>query len=270
MRLIVQPNYDSVSLWAAHYVAAKIKEANPTADKPFVLGCPTGSTPVGMYKILIDLNKKDLISFENVVTFNLDEYVGMPQDHPESYYTFMWDNFFGHINIKPENTNFLNGNADDVVAECARYEAKIESLGGIDLFLGGVGSDGHIAFNEPGSSLTSRTREKSLTAETIQANSRFFDNDIKKVPKTSLTMGIGTIMDAKEVMILVSGHGKARALYQAIEGSINHMWTISALQMHEKAIIVADDASTAELKVGTYRYFKDIEKDNLDPKTLFS
>ena len=269
MRLIIQPDYDLVSLWAAHYVAAKIKKAKPTADNPFVLGCPTGSTPIGMYKTLIELNKKGLISFENVVTFNLDEYVGMAQDHPESYYTFMWENFFGKIDIKPENTNFLNGNTDDVIAECARYEDKIKSLGGIDLFLGGVGADGHIAFNEPGSSLTSRTREKSLTAETIQANSRFFDNDINLVPKTSLTMGIGTIMDAKEVMILVSGHGKARALYQAIEGSVNHMWTISALQMHEKAIIVCDDPSTAELKVGTYRYFKDIEADHIDPKTLF-
>ena len=131
-----------------------------------------------MYKALIDLNKKGIVSFQNVVTFNMDEYVGLPKEHPESYYSFMWNNFFGHIDIKPENTNILNGNAPDLDAECARYEEKIKSYGGIDLFMGGIGPDGHIAFNEPGSSLTSRTRQKTLTMDTIIANSRFFDNDI--------------------------------------------------------------------------------------------
>lgn len=159
MRLIIQPDYQSVSQWAAHYVAAKIKAANPTPEKPFVLGCPTGSSPLGMYKALIDLNKKGIVSFQNVVTFNMDEYVGLPKEHPESYYSFMWNNFFSHIDIKPENTNILNGNAADLDAECARYEEKIKSYGGIDLFMGGIGPDGHIAFNEPGSSLSSR-REK--------------------------------------------------------------------------------------------------------------
>ena len=128
MRLIIQPDYQSVSLWAAHYVAAKIKAANPTPEKPFVLGCPTGSSPLGMYKALIDLNKKGIVSFQNVVTFNMDEYVGLPKEHPESYYSFMWNNFFGHIDIKPENTNILNGNAPDLDAECARYEEKIKAL----------------------------------------------------------------------------------------------------------------------------------------------
>lgn len=268
MRLIIQPDYQSISLWAAHYVAAKIIQAKPTADKPFVLGCPTGSTPLGMYKNLIELNKKGIVSFENVVTFNMDEYVGLSQDHPESYYTFMWKNFFGHIDIKEENTNMLNGNATDLDAECKRYEDKIKSYGGVDLFMGGIGADGHIAFNEPGSSLTSRTRQKTLTAETIIANSRFFDNDINKVPKTSLTVGVGTILSAKEVMILVNGHNKARALRHAVEEPISQMWTISALQMHEKGIIVCDDAATEELKVGTYRYFKDIEAKHLDPASL--
>ena len=212
MRLIIQPDYQSVSQWAAHYVAAKIKAANPTPEKPFVLGCPTGSSPLGMYKALIDLNKKGIVSFQNVVTFNMDEYVGLPKEHPESYYSFMWNNFFSHIDIKPENTNILNGNAPDLDAECARYEEKIKSYGGIDLFMGGIGPDGHIAFNEPGSSLTSRTRQKTLTMDTIIANSRFFDNDINKVPKTSLTVGVGTVLSAKEVMIIVNGHNKARAL----------------------------------------------------------
>ena len=129
MRLIIQPDYQSVSQWAAHYVAAKIKAANPTPEKPFVLGCPTGSSPLGMYKALIDLNKKGIVSFQNVVTFNMDEYVGLPKEHPESYYSFMWNNFFSHIDIKPENTNILNGNAADLDAECARYEEKIKLFG---------------------------------------------------------------------------------------------------------------------------------------------
>ncbi len=143
----------------------------------------------------------------------------------------------------------------------------MKQYGGVDLFIGGIGPDGHIAFNEPGSSLSSRTRIKSLTTDTIIANSRFFNNDISQVPKTALTVGVGTIMDSKEVMILVNGHHKARALKNAVEGSVNHMWTISVLQMHQKGIIVCDDASTVELKVGTVNYFKDIERDNLDPRS---
>ena len=268
MRLIIEPNYEQLSKWAANYVAAKIKKANPTAEKPFVLGLPTGSSPLGMYKNLIELNKQGVISFQNIITFNMDEYVGLPKDHPESYHSFMWNNFFSHIDIKPENVNILNGNAEDLEAECAAYEAKMKAAGGVDLFLGGIGPDGHIAFNEPGSSLSSRTRVKSLTTDTIIANSRFFDNDVNKVPKTALTVGVGTVLSAKEVMIIVNGHNKARALYHAVEGAITQMWTISALQMHEKGIIVCDDAATAELKVGTYRYFKDIESAHLDPESL--
>ncbi len=268
MRLIIQPDYKTISKWAANYVVARINQAKPTAEKPFILGLPTGSSPLGMYKELIDLNKQGAISFRNVVTFNMDEYVGLPKEHPESYYSFMWNNFFNHVDIKPENVNILNGNAADLEAECERYENKIKACGGIDLFLGGIGPDGHIAFNEPGSSLSSRTRVKTLTMDTILANSRFFDNDMAKVPKTSLTVGVGTVLSAKEVLIIVNGYNKARALYQAVEGPITQMWTISALQLHEKGIIVCDDAATVELKVGTYRYFKDIEADNLDPQSL--
>ena len=263
MRLIIQPDYQSVSKWAAHYVAAKIKAANPTPEKPFVLGCPTGSSPLGMYKELIDLNKKGIVSFQNVVTFNMDEYVGLPKEHPESYYSFMWNNFFSHIDIKPENTNILNGNAADLDAECARYEEKIKSYGGIDLFMGGIGPDGHIAFNEPGSSLSSRTRQKTLTTDTIIANSRFFDNDVNKVPKQAMSVGVATVLDAKQVLILALGHKKARALQQCVEGPYSHVCTISAMQVHPHGIVVCDEPATAELKVGTYRYFKDIEKDNL-------
>ncbi|MDR0507607.1 MAG: glucosamine-6-phosphate deaminase [Dysgonamonadaceae bacterium] len=268
MRLIIQPDYRALSQWAAYYVASRINRANPSEEKPFVLGLPTGSSPLGMYKSLIDLYKKGIVSFKNVVTFNMDEYVGLPETHPESYHSFMWNNFFSHVDIKPENVNILNGNAPDLEAECENYELKIRHAGGIDLFIGGIGPDGHIAFNEPGSSLHSATRIKTLTTDTIIANSRFFDNDLEKVPKTALTVGVGTVMFANEVLILANGHNKARALAQGVEGAISQMWTITALQLHPKGIIVCDEAATDELKVGTYKYFKDIEKDNLDCKSL--
>lgn len=268
MRVIIQPDYQNLSAWAANYVASKILSAKPTAEKPFVLGLPTGSSPLGVYRHLIQLYKKGVVSFKNVITFNMDEYVGLPQDHSESYYSFMWNNFFSHIDILPENANILNGNAEDLVAECAAYEAKMVAVGGIDLFLGGIGPDGHIAFNEPASSLSSRTRQKTLTTDTIIANSRFFDNDVNKVPKTAMTVGVGTVLDAKEVLIVVNGHNKARALRHAVEEPISHMWTISALQMHPKGIIVCDYDACAELKVGTYKYFLDIEKDTLNPESL--
>ena len=263
MRLIIEPNYEEVSRWAANYVASRINEANPTAEKPFVLGCPTGGSPLGMYKNLIKLNKEGKVSFKHVVTFNMDEYCGIPQDHEQSYHTFMWTNFFNHIDILPENVNILNGNAEDPIAECQRFEDKIQSYGGIDLFMGGVGPDGHIAFNEPGSALTSKTRMKTLTQDTIIANSRFFNNDVNQVPKTALTVGVGTVMAAKEVLILCNGHNKARALHAAVEGPVCQEWTISGLQMHPHGIIVCDEAATAELKVATYKYFKDIEKNNI-------
>ena len=263
MRLIIEPDYLTLSRWAADYVASRIKAANPTPEKPFVLGCPTGSSPLGLYKRLIELYKKGEISFENVVTFNMDEYVGLPEDHPESYHSFMWKNFFSQINIKKENIHILNGNAKNLEEECANYEKAIKDAGGIDLFMGGVGQDGHIAFNEPGSSLTSVTRKKELTSDTIVANSRFFDYDLTKVPKVALTVGVGTVMAAKEVLIVCNGHNKARALKHAVEEGISQMWTISALQLHPHAIIVCDETATDELKVGTYKYFKDIEKNNL-------
>ncbi len=267
MRLIIEKDYDEMSQWAANYVAARINEYKPTAERPFVLGCPTGSSPLGMYKALIALNKAGKVSFRNVVTFNMDEYVGLPREHKESYHSFMWNNFFSHIDIPEENVNILDGNAADPAAECRRFEEKIASYGGIELFMGGVGPDGHIAFNEPGSSLKSRTRMKTLTQDTIIANSRFFDGDINLVPKTALTVGVGTVMDARSVLLLVNGHNKARALQHGVEGGVSQMWTISALQFHPKAIIVADEDACVELKVGTYRYFKDIERLNLDPAT---
>ena len=260
MRVIIKEDYEKVSEWAANHIVSKINAFAPSKTKPFVLGLPTGSTPLSTYRELIRLYGEGKVSFKNVVTFNMDEYVGIPQDHSQSYYTFMWENLFSHIDIPAENVNLLNGSAPDLIAECKRYEEKIESLGGIHLFLSGVGSNGHIAFNEPGSSLGSRTRVKTLNTNTIIANSRFFENDLEKVPKTALTVGVGTILDAQEILVIISGSGKAQALHHAIEGSISQMWTISSIQAHPNVIIACDEDATAELKVGTYKYFKDIEK----------
>jgi glucosamine-6-phosphate deaminase len=268
MRVIIQPDSERVGQWTAAYIANRIKQAKPTAGKPYVLGLPTGSSPEPTYAGLIKLNKARKVSFKNVVTFNMDEYVGLPRRHRESYWSFMHTKLFNHLrDIQKENINILNGNAKDLEAECEAYEAKIKKYGGIRLFLGGIGPDGHIAFNEPGSSLASRTRVKTLTTDTRIANARFFGRDPEKVPPTALTVGVGTVMDAHEVVILVTGHGKARALAQCVEHGVNHMWTVSALQFHPHGLIVCDDASTAELKVGTVNYFKDIEKDHLNPKT---
>jgi glucosamine-6-phosphate deaminase len=263
MRLIIESNFDGLSRWAANHVVERINAAKPTKEKPFVLGLPTGSSPEGMYRELVKAYEEGRVSFENVLTFNMDEYVGLPVEHPESYHSFMARNLFSHINCPKENIHILNGNAPDLEAECKHYEEMIAQAGGIDLFIGGIGPDGHIAFNEPGSSLCSRTRVKSLTSDTRIANSRFFGNDPAQVPAHALTVGVGTVMDAREVMILVNGHHKARALQAAVEGGVTQMWTISALQMHQHGIIVCDEAATDELKVGTYRYFKDIEKDNI-------
>ena len=268
MRLIIQPDSSGISNWVANYIAIRIRTFSPSAERPFVLGLPTGSTPLGTYAKLIELHKEGQVSFKYVVTFNMDEYVGIPKNHPQSYYTFMWDNFFSHVDILPENANLLDGNAPDLDAECQAYEDKIKFLGGIHLFLGGIGADGHVAFNEPGSSLHSRTRIKTLTQDTIIANSRFFNNDVRLVPKLALTVGVGTIMDAKEILIITSGHNKARALRHAVEEPVCQMWTISALQMHPKGIIVCDYDACAELKVGTYKYFLDIEKDSLNPDSI--
>jgi glucosamine-6-phosphate deaminase len=189
----------------------------------------------------------------------MDEYVGLSENHTESYHYFMFDNLFNHIDIPKENINILNGNAKDLEKECADYEKRIEQAGGIDLFLGGIGPDGHIAFNEPGSSLTSRTRIKTLSYDTILTNSRFFNGDMKKVPTQALTVGVGTVMDAKEVLIIITGYNKARALREVVEGGISHMWTVSMLQMHQKGIIVCDEPATMELQVETMKYFNDIE-----------
>ncbi len=257
MKLVIHQNYEELSQWAADHIAERINQFKPTSNNPFVLGLPTGSTPIGTYKALIELYKAGKVSFKNVVTFNMDEYVAIAEDHPESYHSFMFENFFNHIDIPRENIHILNGNAADLDKECEEYEEKIKSFGGIELFMGGMGADGHLAFNVPGSSLQSRTRLVNLNYDTIVANSRFFDNDLSQVPKQALTVGVQTVLDSKEVLVLVNGYKKARALQNVVENGMNHMWTLSALQAHPNGIIVCDEEATMELKVGTVKYFKE-------------
>jgi glucosamine-6-phosphate deaminase len=263
MRLIIHRNYEEAGRWTAQYIAERINAYKRQNDRPFVLGLPTGSSPLGIYRELIRLYQEKKLSFERVHTFNMDEYLGLDADHPQSYHRFMMENLFNHVDIDPAHVHLLDGMADDPEQECRRYEAAIVAEGGIELFLGGMGSDGHIAFNEPGSSLRSRTRIKTLTGETRIANARFFDNDPSRVPSAALTVGVGTVMDAGEVLIIVSGRGKARALRAVVEEGLNHMWTLSCLQTHPRAIIVCDEDATEELRVGTVRYFKDIEQETI-------
>lgn len=263
MRLIIKNDASGVAQWAANHIIEAINAKSRQTDEPFVLGLPTGSTPIATYAELIRRHRAGEVSFRNVVTFNMDEYVGLPADHPQSYHRFMKENLFSHIDILPENVNILDGMAEDPVAECDDYERRIRKAGGIDLFLGGVGEDGHIAFNEPFSTLRSRTRLKSLTQDTIHANARFFGGDVDKVPRLALTVGVETITDSKEVLILATGIRKAKAVAMGVEGAVSHRWTISALQYHPKGILVIDEPAAGDLKVSTYRYFKDIERMNL-------
>ena len=256
MKLIIKNDYDAMCDWAAKHIAKAIK--NHKGDNPFVLGLPTGSSPLGVYKRLIEMNKAGKVSFKNVVTFNMDESVGLPHSHKQSYWYFMHDNLFDHIDIPADNVNILNGMAADLEAECDRYEKKIASYGGIDLFLGGSGVDGHLAFNEPYTSLNSRTGIRDLTEDTKIVNSRFFGNNPELVPSKALSVGVGTVTDSREVLILISGHNKARALANAVEYGVSSKWTVSALQLHNNAYIACDEAACGELKVDTYKYFKDV------------
>ena len=259
MKVIIKETPAEGSIWAARYIAKRINEKAAVSDKPFVIGLCTGSTPIETYAELIRMFKAGEVSFKNVISFNMDEYVGLPVEHPESYHSFMHRYLFDHIDEKPENIHILNGNAKDVEAECAAYEKAIVEAGGFDLFLGGVGEDGHIAFNEPFSSLASRTRVITLTQDTREVNARFFDGDPEAVPAQALTVGVATVLSSKEVVILAFGSKKARALKDAIEGPMSHYCTLSGLQNHPAGTIVCDEASIGEVKVNSYRYFKAVE-----------
>lgn len=272
MRLIIRNSSEQAAKYISEYIIRKsvfsfimidlnrfsqaterINTFAPTAERPFVLGLPTGSSPLSIYRALITASKERRVSFNHVVTFNMDEYVGLERNHPESYHSFMYANFFNHVDINPENINILDGNADSLSEECLAYETKIKAFGGVELFLGDVGGDGHIAFNEPGSSLASRTRVKSLAYETILANSRFFNGDLNSVPRMALTIGVQTIMEAREIIILATGTAKALAVQQAVEGSVSHMCTLSCLQLHPCSMVVVDKDATLELRVKTVK-----------------
>ncbi|CBH18771.1 glucosamine-6-phosphate isomerase, putative [Trypanosoma equiperdum] len=256
MRIVISPDDEAVADYVSEYIIKKIIDFGPSSERPFVIGLPTGSSPLKTYQRLVKAYRDGRISFRNVVTFNMDEYVGLPRDHPQSYYYFMKHNFFDHVDIPEQNRNLLNGTAADLVAECRMYEEKIAAVGGVELFLAGVGTDGHLAFNEPGSSLESLTRVKSLNQETITSNARFFDNDIRKVPTMALTVGIRTVMNARNVVVVATGAGKAVPVAHCVEGSVTHAHPITALQLHPAAVLCVDEDATLELKVKTVRYFK--------------
>jgi glucosamine-6-phosphate deaminase len=234
MLLKISASYEEVSRTAAQQVADLIHN-QPDA----VLGLATGSTPVGLYRELIRMHLEEGLDFSAVTTFNLDEYVGLPDDHDQSYHYFMQENLFKYINIRPGSTHVPNGMARDIRAECRAYEEKIARTGGIDLQILGIGANGHIAFNEPLSSLGSRTRIKTLTSKTRLDNARFFDTP-GEVPRYAITMGIGTIMDARALLLLANGAGKAEAIAKTVEGPISAAVPASIVQLHQDATVIID------------------------------
>ena len=249
MEVIVQPNYEKMSKVAAQLVV-DVLNTKPNA----VLGMATGSTPLGLYQELVRLHKEEDLDFSRVTTFNLDEYVGLPVNHEQSYHYFMHENFFQHVNIQPQNINIPSGTTSNYPAFCEWYEQRIEECGGIDLQILGIGSDGHIAFNEPTSSLSSRTRLKTLSKQTIDDNARFFDRR-EDVPVYAITMGVGTILDARQLVLVASGKAKAKAIAQAVEGPVTSMITASALQMHRDATVIVDEDAASGLAMRDYYDF---------------
>ncbi len=257
MRLVVTRM--NLGQWAAEYIQGKINTFSPTEEKPFKMGLPTGGTAVDMYANLRRIHQEGSLDFQHVITFNMDEYVGIAQTHPESYHSFMHQNLFSGINIKPENVHILNGEADNLQAECETYENAITQAGGIDLFLGGVGQNGHLAFNEPGSSFASRTRLVELTENTIQANARFFQNDINLVPKQALTVGIATITDAKEVLCLAIGNKKAAAVARVMQAGTDVNCPITALKLHPNATLLVDEDACSLLDANSRARLKALQ-----------
>ena len=246
MEVIVQQSYEEMSR-AAAAIVAEVLNAKPNA----VLGMATGSTPLGVYEELVRLHREGRLDFAQVTTFNLDEYVGLPTTNPQSFHHFMHENFFKHVNIAPGNIYIPSGTTSNYQSFCPWYEQRIKECGGIDLQILGIGSDGHIAFNEPGSSLTSRTRLKTLARQTIEDNARFF-NKPEEVPIYAITMGVGTILEARTLLLLANGANKAHAVAQMVEGPVTSMITASALQMHPSATVFLDEDAASQLKMRDY------------------
>ncbi|MDH3291925.1 MAG: glucosamine-6-phosphate deaminase [Gemmatimonadota bacterium] len=249
MEIIIKDDYQQMSRTAAEIVV-EVLNTRPNA----VFGMATGSTPLGLYQELVRLHKQEQLDFSRVTTFNLDEYVGLPVNHPQSYHYFMHEHFFKHVNIPAQNINIPSGTTSNYRAFCEWYEQRITECGGIDLQILGIGSDGHIAFNEPASSLSSRTRLKTLSKQTIDDNARFFDRR-EEVPVYAITMGVGTILDARKLILLASSKKKAKAIAQAVEGPVTSIVTASALQLHPDATVLVDQEAAGQLAMRDYYEF---------------
>ncbi len=262
MEIIIADTYEEMS-----EIAADMIERQLLRKPSSVLGLATGSTPVGTYKALVRKHKEEGLDFSKVITFNLDEYLDLPPSHPQSYRYFMDHNLFHHINVDPKNIHVPYGHASEVEEFCEWYEEEIKRAGGIDLQILGIGADGHIAFNEPGSSLGSRTRLKTLTQQTIEDNARFFDNP-EEVPRFAITMGVGTILEAKQIILLANGAKKAEIVAQALEGPITAQVSASALQMHRQVTVIVDAEAGAKLKRADYYRWVFQEKKRLVPRLV--
>ena len=246
MLVLIKKDYEEMSRTAADLVEKQMIEKPDS-----VLGLATGSTPLGLYKELIKKHRENGLDFSKVTTFNLDEYVGLSPSHPQSYHYFMNENLFNHINVNKGNIYIPKGEGTDIESFCYWYEDKIEEAGGIDLQVLGIGANGHIAFNEPGSSLGSRTRIKTLTKKTREDNARFF-NSMDEVPKFAITMGIGTIMEAETLLLLANGKNKAKAVADLVEGPITGQVPATIVQLHPYAVIVVDEEAGSMLKTKDY------------------
>jgi glucosamine-6-phosphate deaminase len=252
MEIIITENYQEMSKVSSQIIAREIQKRHD-----LVLGLATGDTPVGTYKELVNIHKKEGLDFSKVKSFNLDEYVGLAPLHKNSYNYFMWENLFNHVNINPENVYIPQGNTEDPEEFCIWYEEQIKKAGGIDLQVLGIGGDGHIAFNEPGSSFASRTRIKALYKQTIEDNARFFDN-IEDVPRFAITMGVGTILEARKILLIANGEKKAEVCAQFIEGPVTSQITATALQLHSYVTVVLDKGAASKLtRTEYYNWVRD-------------
>ena len=243
MEIIIQTSNHQIATIAAERISDALKK------KPnLVLGLATGSTPIALYRILVQKHINKELDFSKVITFNLDEYIGIPCHHPQSYHTFMAKHFFNHVNIPKENQHIPLNSMGDYDSYCVQYEQKIKESGGIDIQILGIGTDGHIAFNEAGSSLSSRTRPVTLSESTLMANAIHFNSDKSAVPEMAITMGVGTIMEAKQCILLASGKSKSVAIVNAVEGPITSSVPASVLQMHPNTSFIIDEDAACELK----------------------
>jgi glucosamine-6-phosphate deaminase len=241
MNVIIVKDYETLSKKAAGLIQSQLMW-HPDS----VLGLATGSTPVGTYQALIEMYNKGDVDFSDVTTFNLDEYLGLEKENPQSYYRFMKDNLFDHVNVKEASIHIPNGMAEDFSAECQAYEKKIDNSGGLDLQILGIGHNGHIGFNEPNVEFEARTHIVSLDEETIQANQRFFES-VDEVPKQAISMGIKTIMKSKKIILMASGEGKADIISQLVQDDIKPDLPASVLHLHENVIVLIDEAAASKL-----------------------